>query len=98
MLDRNTIVQQLIGNAALTIAFVLIAWALAREAAQWLIRSFVMFGVVVSVAILVGFLDNTAVSGLLYWVGSWITSGIAAVAGWLVETWGELAGAGDSAA
>jgi hypothetical protein len=98
MLDSNTIPQQLVGSAALTIAFVLVAWALLREAARWVIKGLVVFGVVVGVAVLVGFLDNTAASGLLFWVGSWITEGVTATAAWLAETWRELIGAGGSAA
>jgi hypothetical protein len=98
MLAGNTIPQQLIGSAALTIAFVLVAWALLREAARWVIKGLVVFGVVVGLAVLVGFLDNTAASGLLFWVGSWITEGVTATAAWLAETWGDLIGAGDSAA
>ncbi len=98
MLDGNAIPQQLIGNAALTIAFVLVAWALLREAARWVIRGLVIFGVVVGVAVLLGLLDNTAASGLLYWVGSWVTEGVVAAASWLSGTWSQLIGVPESAA
>lgn len=97
-MDSNSIPQELIGNAALTIAFVLIAWALLREAAKWVIKLLILFGVVVGVAVAAGFLDNTAASGLLYWVGSWITEGISALATWLAETWRQLVGGGEAAA
>ena len=97
-MDSSTIPQELIGNVALTIAFVLVAWALLREAAKWVIKLLIVFGVLVGVAIVTGFLDNTAASGLLYWIGARISEGIVAVATWLAGTWQQLTGAGESAA
>jgi hypothetical protein len=98
MLDGSTIPQQLIGNVALTVAFVLVAWALLREAAGWVIKGLVVFGIVVGLAVLVGLLDNTAASGLLYWVGSWVSEGAVAAASWLAGTWSQLIGVGEPAA
>ncbi|MCL7962266.1 MAG: hypothetical protein M8860_05380 [marine benthic group bacterium] len=98
MLDGSTIPQQLIGNAALTAAFILVAWALLREAARWVIKGLVVFGIVVGVALLVGLLDNTAASGLLYWVGAWISDGVMAAANWLSGTWSQLTGVEETAA
>ena len=98
MLDGNATPQQLIGNVTLTVAFALVAWALLREAASWVIKSLVIFGVVVGVAVVVGLLDNTAASGVLYWVGTWVSEGFIAAANWLTGTWSQLAGAGETAA
>ena len=97
-MDASTIPQELIGNAALTIAFIIIAWALLREAAKWVIKLLIVFGVLVGVAVVTGFLDNTAVSGLLYWIGAWISEGIVALATWMAETWQQLIGTGETAA
>jgi hypothetical protein len=97
-LDTSTIPQELIGNAALTIAFVLIAWALLREAAKWVIKLLVLFGVLVGAAVVTGFLDNTAASGLLYWIGAWISEGIVALATWMADTWQQLMGNGEPTA
>lgn len=96
-MDTSTIPQELIGNAALTIAFILIAWALLREAAKWVIKLLIVFGVLVGAALVTGLLDNTAASGLLYWIGSWISEGIVALASWMAETWQQLMGNGETA-
>ncbi len=46
-------------------------------------------------AILTGLLDNTAASGILYWVGASFSNGIRVVATWLAETWQGLTGVGE---
>ena len=96
-MDASTIPQELIGNAALTIAFIIIAWALLREAAKWVIKLLIVFGVLVGVAVVTGFLDNTAVSGLLYWIGARISEGIVTLATWMADTWQQLMGNGETA-
>jgi hypothetical protein len=96
--DGTSIPQELIGNAVLTLAFVLVAWALLKEAAKWVIKLLLVFGLLIGVAVLFGFLDNTAAAGILYWVGANISNGIQIVATWLAETWQGMTGVGETAA
>ncbi len=97
-MDGTSIPQELIGNAVLTLAFVLVAWALLKEAAKWVIKLLLVFGLLIGVAVLFGFLDNTAAAGILYWVGANISNGIQIVATWLAETWQGMTGVGETAA
>ncbi|MGW8282066.1 MAG: hypothetical protein ACWGON_02095 [Gemmatimonadota bacterium] len=94
-MEGTTIPPELIGNAVITVAFVLVAWALLREAAKWTIRLALVFGFLIGVAILTGLLDNTAASGILYWVGASFGNGVRAVVIWLAETWQGLTGVGE---
>jgi hypothetical protein len=95
--DGTSIPPELIGNIALTLAFVLVAWALLREAAKWLIKLLLVFGLLIGAAVLLGLVDNTALGGILYWVGANIGNGIQIVATWLAETWQGMTGAGEPA-
>ena len=97
-MDGTSIPQELIGNAVLTLAFVLVAWALLKEAARWVIKLLLVFGLLIGAAVLFGFLDNTAAGGILYWVGASISNGIQIVATWLAETWQGMTGVGETAA
>ncbi len=96
-MDGISIPPELIGNIALTLAFVLVAWALLREAARWLIKLLLVFGILIGAAVLLGLLDNTAAGGLLYWVGANISRGIQIVATWLAETGQGMTGVGEPA-
>lgn len=77
----------LIGQIALFAIFALVIWALAREAARVVIRVLLVLGVVVAVALLLGWLDESTVGRLLEQVGEWLTTGIVAVVRWVAETW-----------
>lgn len=94
-MDGTSIPPELIGNIALTLAFVLVAWALLREAARWLIKLLLVFGILIGAAVLLGLVDNTALGGILYWVGANISLGIQIVATWLAETWQGMTGVGE---
>lgn len=94
-MDGTSIPPELIGNIALTLAFVLVAWALLREAARWLIKLLLVFGLLIGAAVLLGLLDNTVAGGILYWVGANISLGVQIVATWLAETWQEMTGVGE---
>ena len=96
-MDGTTIPQELIGNAVLTLAFVLVAWALLKEAARWVIKLLLTCGVVLGAAVLLGLVDNTAIGGILYWVGASISNGIQIVATWLADTWQGMTGVGETA-
>jgi len=41
--------------------------------------------------------DNTAVGGILYWVGANISHGIQTIAIWLAETWQAMMGVEEGA-
>ncbi len=96
-MDGTSIPPELIGNVALTLAFVLVAWALLREAAKWLIKLLLVFGLLIGAAVLLGLVDNTALGGILYWVGANISNGVQIVATWLAETWQGMTGVGETA-
>lgn len=96
-MDGSLIPPELIGTVALTVAFVLVAWAILREAGKWLVRGLLVFGVVLGIAVLTGLLNNSQAGGMLYWVGTKVGEGVVVVAHWLAETWQGLAGTGESA-
>ena len=97
-MDGTSIPPELIGHAALTVAFVLVAWALLREAAKWTIRIALVFGVLLGGAVLVGLLDNTAAGSILYWVGANIAHGVEVVASLMAEAWQQMMGIEETAA
>lgn len=96
-MDGSSIPPELIGNAVLTVSFVLVAWALLREGAKWVIKLLLTGGIVLGAAVLLGLVDNTAVGGILYWVGANISHGIVVVATWLAETWQGMMGVEETA-
>ena len=96
-MDGFTIPPELIGDAVLTLSFSLVAWALLREAAKWVIKLLLTFGIVLGAAVLLGLVDNTAVGGILYWVGANISLGIQTIATWLAETWQGMMGVEEAA-
>ena len=95
-MDGTSIPQEFIGNAVLTLAFVLVAWALLREAAKWVIKLLLTGGVLIGAAVLLGLVDNTALGGILYWVGANISLGIQIIATWLADTYQGMTGVGES--
>ena len=96
-MDGFTIPPELIGDAVLTLSFSLVAWALLREAAKWVIKLLLTFGIVLGAAVLLGLVDNTAVGGILYWVGANVSLGIQTIATWLAETWQGMMGVEEAA-
>lgn len=96
-MDGFTIPPELIGDAVLTLSFALVAWALLREGAKWVIKLALTFGIVLGAAVLLGLVDNTAVGGILYWVGANISLGIQTIATWLAETWQGMMGVEEAA-
>ena len=96
-MDGFSIPPELIGNAVLTLSFILVAWALLREGAKWVIKLLLTGGIVLGAAVLLGLVDNTAVGGILYWVGANISNGIQTIAIWLAETWQGMMGVEDVA-
>ncbi len=96
-MDGSPIPPELIGTIALTVAFVLVAWAILREAGKWLVRGLLLFGLVLGIAVAAGLLNNSQAGGMLYWVGAKVGEGVVVVVHWLAETWQGLTGAGESA-
>ena len=96
-MDGFTIPPELIGDAVLTLSFSLVAWALLREAAKWVIKLLLTFGIVLGAAVLLGLVDNTAVGGILYWVGANVSLGMQTIATWLAETWQGMMGVEEAA-
>jgi hypothetical protein len=90
--EGSPVPPELIGTIAITVAFALVAWALLREAGKWVVRGLLLFGVLIGIAVLVGLLDNTQASGMLYWVGAKVGEGVVVVATWLADTWRSLTG------
>jgi hypothetical protein len=95
--EGNSIPPELIGNVVLTLSFILVAWALLREGAKWVIKLLLTGGIVLGAAVLLGLVDNTAVGGILYWVGASISHGVEIVATWLAGTWQAMMGVEESA-
>jgi hypothetical protein len=96
-LEGFSIPPEFIGNAVLTLSFVLVAWALLREGAKWTVRLLLVIGILLGAAVLLGLVDNTAIGGILYWVGVSISNGVQIVATWLAETWQGLMGMEEAA-
>jgi hypothetical protein len=95
-LDGSPIPAELIGTIALTVAFVLVTWAILREAGKWLVRGLLAFGLLLGIAVVTGLLDNSQAGGMLYWVGTKVGEGVVVVASWLAATWQGLTGAGET--
>lgn len=96
-MEGFSIPPELIGNAVITLSFVLVAWALLREGAKWTVRLLLVIGILLGAAVLLGLVDNTAIGGILYWVGANISHGIQVVAIWLIEIWQGLVGVEETA-
>ena len=96
-MDGFSIPPELIGDAVLTLSFIMVAWALLREGAKGVIKLLLTFGIVLGAAVLLGLVDNTAVGGILYWVGANISYGIQTIATWLAETWQGMMGVEEAA-
>ena len=91
-MEGIAIPPELIGNAVLTLSFAAVAWALLREGAKWTVRMLLVIGILLGAAVLLGLVDNTAIGGILYWVGASISNGIQVLATWLAETWQGMMG------
>jgi hypothetical protein len=75
----------LLGQIALFAAFILIVWALAREAARWVIRILLVVGLALGVALWAGWLNQSEVARWLERIGDWLIVGIKAVVEWITR-------------
>jgi len=82
----------LIGEVILFAIFALIVWALLREAARIVIRVLLVIGLGVAIALMAGWLDESAAGAFLEQVGEWLLDGITGVARFFERAWNRLAG------
>lgn len=72
--------------------FALVVWALVREAAKIIIRVLLVVGLGIAVALVAGWLDESAAGAFLEQVGQWLTSGITGVVRFFARAWDNMAG------
>jgi hypothetical protein len=82
----------LVGELVVFGIFALIVWALVREAARIVIRVLLVIGIGVAVALLVGWLDESAAGAFLEQVGQWLMTGITGVVQFFARLWSNMAG------
>ena len=70
--------------------FALVVWALVREAARILIRVLLVIGLGVAVALVAGWLDESAAGAFLEQVGQWLMTGITGVVQFFAQLWRNL--------
>jgi hypothetical protein len=93
-LREFSVPSALFGQVVLFAFFVLVANALLREAARVVIRILLVLGLVLVVALLAGWMDESAVGKVFETVGDYLIRGIRAVVGWLREAWQTTAESG----
>jgi hypothetical protein len=72
--------------------FALVVWALVREAARILIRVLLVVGIGVAVALMAGWLDESAAGAFLEQIGQWLMAGISGVVQFFAHTWDRISG------
>ncbi|HEX9892673.1 MAG TPA: hypothetical protein VGA78_02070 [Gemmatimonadales bacterium] len=77
----------LVGQIVLFTVFGIIIFALVREAARVVIKALLVVGIVLAIAILAGWLDDSMVGRLLERIGDALIVGIKAVVGWVMRAW-----------
>lgn len=82
----------LMGEIVVFGIFALVVWALVREAAKILIRVLLVVGIGVAVALMAGWLDESAAGAFLEQVGQWLMTGISGVVQFFAQLWRNLAG------
>jgi hypothetical protein len=82
----------LVGQIVLFLVFGLVVFALVREAARIVIKVLLVVGIIVAIAIMAGWLDETVVGRLLEQVGDALIVGIKAVVGWIMKAWEAVRG------
>ena len=80
----------LVGELVLFGIFALIVWALVREAAKIVIRVLLVVGLGIAVALIAGWLDESAAGAFLEQVGEWLLAGITGVVHFFQRLWGRL--------
>lgn len=80
----------LVGEIVVFGIFALVAWALVREAAKMVIRVLVVVGIAVAVALMAGWLNESAAGAFLEQVGEWLLAGIQGVVQFFVRAWNNI--------
>jgi len=80
----------LIGELVVFGIFALIVWALVREAAKIIIRVLLVIGIGVAVALMAGWLDESAAGAFLQQVGEWLLLGITGVTRFFQRAWNNI--------
>jgi hypothetical protein len=80
----------LVGQLVLFGIFAIIIYAMAREAARIVIKGLFVIGLILAVAIMAGWLDNSVVGHLLERIGNALIVGIKAVVSWVMRAWSEV--------
>ena len=80
----------LVGELVVFGIFALIVWALVREAAKIIIRVLLVVGLGIAVALMAGWLDESAAGAFLEQVGEWLLTGITGVARFFQRAWERL--------
>ena len=82
----------LVGELVVFGIFALIVWALVREAAKIIIRVLLVVGLGIAVALMAGWLDESAAGAFLEQVGEWLLAGITGVVQFFVKAWNKVNG------
>jgi hypothetical protein len=80
----------LVGELVVFGIFALIVWALVREAAKIIIRVLLVVGLGIAVALMAGWLDESAAGAFLEQVGEWLLAGITGVVQFFQRAWERL--------
>jgi hypothetical protein len=80
----------LVGEIVVFGIFALIVWALVREAAKIVIRVLLVVGLGIAVALMAGWLNESAAAAFLQQVGEWLLAGIAGVVQFFARAWDKL--------
>jgi len=80
----------LVGEIIVFGIFGLVVWALVREAARIVIRVLLVVGIAVAVALMAGWLDESAAGAFLEQVGEWLMAGITEVVQFFARAWNKL--------
>jgi len=80
----------LVGEIVVFAIFALVVWALVREAARIIIRVLLVVGLGIAVALVAGWLDESAAGAFLEQVGEWLLAGITGVVQFFARAWNNL--------
>jgi hypothetical protein len=95
MIDSGSlsIPSALLGQAVIFALFVLVVSVFLREAARILIRIGIVVGIILAVAVITGWLDDSVVGQILEALGDTLLVGLRAVVVWLRDAWEVVANA-----
>jgi len=82
----------LVGQIVVFAVFGMVIWALLREAARVVIKGLMVVGLVLAIAVMAGWLDQTTVGQWLERIGEWLLTGIEAVTRFVLEAWRRVSG------